>query len=102
MALLKVGTTAATAGVLYRRSLMRILAWNLQQGGGSRKPRIADRIIAHDPDVVALIEYVPTRAESFLRNLEGLGWPHKIAPEWMRLHSPVCRKAYGRRGDRND
>ena len=36
---------------------MKLLSWNIQHGGGARLARIADAIIAHDPDVIALSEY---------------------------------------------
>jgi exodeoxyribonuclease-3 len=36
---------------------MRLLAWNIRQGGGSRLPRIADALKHHDADVVVLSEY---------------------------------------------
>jgi len=44
---------------------MKILVWNIQQGGGSRKSRIADRIKSHDPDVIVLIEFAANKADSF-------------------------------------
>src|SRR6516165_1101520 len=36
---------------------MRLLAWNIRQGGGSRLPRIADALKHHDADIVVLSEY---------------------------------------------
>jgi hypothetical protein len=30
---------------------MRLLAWNIRQGGGSRLPRIADALQRHDADI---------------------------------------------------
>jgi hypothetical protein len=36
---------------------MRLLAWNIRQGGGSRLPRIADALKRHDADIVVLSEY---------------------------------------------
>ena len=36
---------------------MRLLAWNIRQGGGSRLPQIADALRHHDADAVVLSEY---------------------------------------------
>jgi hypothetical protein len=36
---------------------MRLLAWNIRQGGGSRLLRIADALKRHDADIVVLSEY---------------------------------------------
>jgi exonuclease III len=36
---------------------MRLLAWNIRQGGGSRLPRIAEAMKRHDADIVILSEY---------------------------------------------
>jgi exodeoxyribonuclease-3 len=36
---------------------MRLLAWNIRQGGGSRLPRIAEALKHHDADIVVLSEY---------------------------------------------
>jgi hypothetical protein len=36
---------------------MRLLAWNIRQGGGSRLPRIADALKRHDADIAVLSEY---------------------------------------------
>ena len=35
---------------------LKVLSYNIWDGGGDRIPAIADVIRAHDPDVVALIE----------------------------------------------
>jgi hypothetical protein len=36
---------------------MTLVSWNLQHGFGARLARIADAIIGHDPDVIALSEF---------------------------------------------
>jgi hypothetical protein len=36
---------------------MRLLAWNIRQGGGSRLARIADALARHEADVLVLSEY---------------------------------------------
>ena len=36
---------------------MRLLSWNIRQGGGLRLPRIADAIKRLDADILVLSEY---------------------------------------------
>ena len=36
---------------------MRLLAWNIRQGGGSRLPRIAEALKRHDAEIVVFSEY---------------------------------------------
>jgi hypothetical protein len=36
---------------------MRLLAWNIRQGGGSRLARIADALAHHKADILVLSEY---------------------------------------------
>ena len=36
---------------------MRLLAWNIRQGGGSRLVSIVTALVRHDADVLVLSEY---------------------------------------------
>jgi len=36
---------------------VKLLAWNIQHGGGARLPRIVEEIAAYDPDVIAVTEF---------------------------------------------
>jgi hypothetical protein len=54
---------------------MKLLSWDLQHGGGARLVRIADAIIGHDPDVIALFEFRSAGAVLCSR-LKAAGWPH--------------------------
>jgi hypothetical protein len=36
---------------------VRLLAWNIRQGGGSRLSRIADALAHRDADILVLSEY---------------------------------------------
>jgi exonuclease III len=36
---------------------VKLLAWNIQHGGGARLARIVEEISAYDPDVVAVAEF---------------------------------------------
>jgi exonuclease III len=36
---------------------LKLVAWNIQHGGGTRLPPIVEEISAYDPDVVAVTEF---------------------------------------------
>jgi exonuclease III len=56
---------------------MRLLAWNIRQGGGSRLPRIADALKHHDADIVVLSEYRGgPSAPRLCAALHALGYNH--------------------------
>ena len=56
---------------------MRLVAWYIRQGGGSRLPRIAEALKRHNADIVVLSEY--RGGSSALRlcaALHALGYRH--------------------------
>jgi exonuclease III len=56
---------------------MRLLAWNIRQGGGTRLAAIAQALARHEADVLVLSEYRGGDAALRLREaLERLGYPH--------------------------
>jgi exodeoxyribonuclease III len=56
---------------------MRLLAWNIRQGGGARLPAIAQAMTRHDPDVLVISEYRGGDSALRLREaLERLGYRH--------------------------
>jgi exodeoxyribonuclease III len=56
---------------------MRLLAWNIRQGGGSRLPRIAEALGRHDADIVVLSEYRGgPSARRLCAALHALGYRH--------------------------
>jgi exodeoxyribonuclease-3 len=60
---------------------LRLLAWNIRQGGGSRLAAIIEAILRHDADVLVLSEY--RGGDAALRLTEALtrvGYPHMTAP----------------------
>jgi exodeoxyribonuclease-3 len=60
---------------------LRLLAWNIRQGGGSRLPSIADALSRHDADVLVLSEYRGGDSALRLREtLVRLGYPHITTP----------------------
>src|SRR5438874_1489422 len=59
---------------------MRLLAWNIRQGGGTRLARIADALADHDADILVLSEYRGGEAARRLRAaLETLGYRYATA-----------------------
>ncbi len=55
---------------------MRLLSWNIRQGGGRRLAAICDAIIGHAPDIIILTEYRSIPGKSLLSRLADLAWPH--------------------------
>jgi exodeoxyribonuclease-3 len=60
---------------------LRLLAWNIRQGGGARLPAIAEALVRHEADVLVLSEYRGGDSALRLREmLARLGYPHMTAP----------------------
>src|ERR1700732_956973 len=56
---------------------MRLLAWNIRQGGGSRLARIAAALERHQADILVLSEYRGGGAATRVRGmLHSLGYRH--------------------------
>jgi exonuclease III len=64
--------------------------WNIRQGGVRRRERIADAIIAHSPDIVALIEFVPSTAQPMLRLLRDTGFHYCLSTRRNGFDYCVC------------
>jgi exodeoxyribonuclease III len=63
--------------------VLRVLAWNIRQGGGSRLAAIAAALARHDADVLVISEYRGGEAAARLRlTLAELGYRHatRLAP----------------------
>ena len=59
---------------------LRLLAWNIRQGGGTRLPRIVAAIAQHDADVLILSEYRGGDSGARLRAaLAAIGYAHLTA-----------------------
>jgi exonuclease III len=59
---------------------MRLLAWNIRQGGGSRLPRIAAALERHEANVLVLSEYRGgPSAVRLLAALDALGYRYATA-----------------------
>ena len=56
---------------------MRLVAWNIRQGGGSRLPAIAAALAQHDADVLVISEYRGGDSARRLREaIQRLGYSH--------------------------
>lgn len=60
---------------------MKILAWNIRHGGGSRVAAIASAIVAHAPDVAVLTEFRAAAGAELHRLLAAAGYRHLLAPK---------------------
>jgi len=62
---------------------LRLLAWNIRQGGGTRLPAIAEALARHAADILIISEYRGGDSATRLRAaLSGLGYRHQsgLAP----------------------
>ena len=55
---------------------MKILAWNIQHGGGTRLARIVEEVSAYDADVIALTEFRDGPGTTLRAALLERGWPY--------------------------
>ena len=55
---------------------MRLLAWNIQHGGGTRISRIVEEVSAYDPDVIAITEFRSMPGASLVTALRRKGLPN--------------------------
>lgn len=60
-----------------QQSTLKLLAWNIRSGGGTRTRAIADAITQHDPLVVVLTEYRPS-STPLLEYLQRTGYAHAL------------------------
>lgn len=59
---------------------MKIVAWNIRQGGGRRIPRILEIVARHGADTVALSEVTSDRVAELQAGLKALGYSHCHSP----------------------
>jgi hypothetical protein len=62
----------------YRHGAIRVAAWNVRQGGGSRCPRIAAALQSLDADVAVLSEHRPTDRGRLATCLREAGFDHQL------------------------
>jgi exonuclease III len=57
---------------------MKLLVWNIKQGGADRRHRIAEAVRDHCPDIVAFIEFAPSAVETLGGTISGMGFGHQL------------------------
>jgi exodeoxyribonuclease III len=81
---------------------VRLLAWNIRQGGGSRLAGIMAAIARHDADVLILSEYRGgDSAERLCAALKSFGYPHvtRLVPPPQRVGVLIAaRRRFVERG----
>lgn len=70
-------------------NMIRLLTFNLRQGGGKRIDRIADMILSHRPDVTVLTEYRVTTGPALGARLALGGLTHQASSEPERAKNGV-------------
>jgi exonuclease III len=60
---------------------VRVVSWNVRQGGGRRAGEIAAALVAHAPDVAVICEYRPAASAPILAGLRDAGLVHAVASE---------------------
>jgi hypothetical protein len=55
---------------------VRLLAWNIQHGGGTRVLRIVEEVAAYDPDVFGVTEYRATPGVALCAAMKERGLPY--------------------------
>src|SRR5687768_11605170 len=68
---------------------MRILSWNIQAGGASRKSALLSEIPKRNPDVLVLTE-ARESSNSLLTTLQEKGWVHRAQRPARRLFGGVA------------
>ena len=59
---------------------MRLLAWNIRQGGGARLPAISQALVRHEADILVISEYRGGDSATRLgAALDGLGYRHRTS-----------------------
>jgi exonuclease III len=68
---------------------IRLLTFNLRQGGGDRIDRIADMVLSHRPDIAVLTEYRVTKGPALGARLAPGGLLHQASSEPERPKNGV-------------
>jgi len=69
---------------------MRLLSWNIRQGGGARIPRIIDSVVAHDADVIMLVEFRAPPGIPLCNALVSRGWRHVESTNPLGNDNGLC------------
>lgn len=69
---------------------MKLIAWNIQHGGGSRIEGICSALAAHDPDVIALSEFRVKPGKRIVELLGEAGWPYSAGSDPTGSDNGIC------------
>ncbi|MBI4890031.1 MAG: endonuclease/exonuclease/phosphatase family protein [Acidobacteria bacterium] len=69
---------------------MKILSWNIMQGGGKRSGEIVAAIRRHGPDVIALTEITAGSVERLVRSLKSDGWGEAFTTDPRGREYGIC------------
>jgi exodeoxyribonuclease-3 len=69
---------------------MKLLSWNIQHGGGTRRTKIVDAIAAHNPDVIALTEFRTKPGADLCGALKSQGWSHMESTGPVGSDNGIC------------
>lgn len=58
---------------------LRLISWNVCQGGGSRIERQVEYLTAQNPDVIALQEVFINTDSEYRERLHGSGYEHAVS-----------------------
>jgi exonuclease III len=69
---------------------MKLLSWNIQQGGGTRIPRIVESVVTHDPDVIMLGEFRTRPGVALCVALVSRGWRYVESTSPIGSDNGLC------------
>ncbi len=69
---------------------VRLLTFNIRQGGRSRLDAISDTILRHDPDIAVLTEYRASTAKVLPAQVAARGLTHQTATEVQGSENGIC------------
>ena len=69
---------------------MKLVAWNIQHGGGDRIGAICPALMAHNPDVIALTEFRTKPGLLIVERLADAGWPYSAGSGPKGSDNGIC------------
>ncbi|HUS06196.1 MAG TPA: endonuclease/exonuclease/phosphatase family protein [Bryobacteraceae bacterium] len=69
---------------------MKLLAWNIQHGGGNRIEKLCSALIAHNPDIIALTEFRTKPGARIVSALSEAGWVYSAGTDPMGSDNGIC------------
>jgi hypothetical protein len=69
---------------------MKLLSWNILQGGGTRASRLRAAITAHDPDVILVSEFRTKPGAALCGAIQAKGWPYVESTDPLGSENGLC------------